>query len=184
MFKEYAEICENELNGENCGLCARAISVLIAVFVSRCPSAPIFSEIKLTPIEQIFAIAYYELISDIHGAVIYPDTYSFGNVPLAIELSGLRAQERIDIGDKHYIADFEFSSPVLKNNGIVFELDGFDYHSTKEQMNRDYQRERELQMAGYTVMRFTGSQIYRTPFKCASEAIELIIDSMGGAVER
>ena len=33
-------------------------------------------------------------------------------------------------------------------------------------MNYDYERENELKLAGYDIMRFTGSQVYNNPLEC------------------
>lgn len=53
---------------------------------------------------------------------------------------------------------------------IVIECDGHDYHErTKEQAQRDKKRDRTLQALGYQVFRFTGSEIWRDPTKCADE---------------
>lgn len=54
-------------------------------------------------------------------------------------------------------------------NEFVIELDGHDFHSGKEQRDRDYERERYLQNAGYEVIRFTGTQVMRNPRNCISD---------------
>lgn len=57
------------------------------------------------------------------------------------------------------------------------EVDGREYHHmTKEQVNKDYQREREIMIAtAEPILRFTGSEIYNDPIKCAREAIDMYI---------
>jgi very-short-patch-repair endonuclease len=51
---------------------------------------------------------------------------------------------------------------------IVVECDGHDFHEkTKEQAARDKGRERDLQLAGWKVLRFTGSEIWRDHKACA-----------------
>jgi len=53
---------------------------------------------------------------------------------------------------------------------IVVECDGHDFHEkTKEQAQRDKARDRALSRMGWTVLRFTGSEIYRDPFACAAQ---------------
>lgn len=53
---------------------------------------------------------------------------------------------------------------------VAIECDGHDFHErTKEQAARDRARDRELQSRGYLVLRFTGSELYRDPWKCADE---------------
>ncbi len=57
---------------------------------------------------------------------------------------------------------------------IAIELDGHDYHATREQRNRDTQRDRILMMARWQVVRFTGSQINRDVEGCVRETVGLV----------
>lgn len=60
---------------------------------------------------------------------------------------------------------------ILPAGSVLVECDGHDFHErTKEQAKRDRQRDRDLQRAGFQVFRFTGSEIFADPFKCAEEA--------------
>jgi very-short-patch-repair endonuclease len=53
---------------------------------------------------------------------------------------------------------------------IAIECDGHNFHErTKEQAEHDRSRDRDLQAAGWVVMRFTGRELYRDPGKCAGE---------------
>jgi very-short-patch-repair endonuclease len=55
---------------------------------------------------------------------------------------------------------------------LVIECDGHDYHErTKEQAARDRSRDRALQSRGYTMFRFTGSEIFRDPVRCAEQVL-------------
>ncbi|MBP6157226.1 MAG: DUF559 domain-containing protein [Polaromonas sp.] len=58
---------------------------------------------------------------------------------------------------------------LLKDARLVIELDGHEYHSTKEQLKNDAIRQRYLSRAGYNVIRFTGSEIYSDAQGCVSE---------------
>lgn len=59
---------------------------------------------------------------------------------------------------------------------IAIELDGHDFHErTPDQAQRDKARDRQLLRDYDTpVIRFTGSEVYRDPFRCADEAIETL----------
>lgn len=58
---------------------------------------------------------------------------------------------------------------------ILIECDGHDFHErTKEQARRDRARDREFQRLGYKVFRFTGSEIFADPIRCANEAIQAV----------
>jgi very-short-patch-repair endonuclease len=128
----------------------------------------------LTPIEQIFVVAFNYLCSVDQGE--------------AGQLFWLEEQYEIVVRNKRYIVDFLFDSTAPENARVVtdrdyknkdvklaIECDGFDYHSTKTQMEKDNERELDLKMAGFDVIRFSGSQIVKDPLKCAMETYEYII---------
>lgn len=77
--------------------------------------------------------------------------------------------------EKHsrYRVDF-----LLKDARLVVELDGHDYHSTREQLEKDAVRQRYLSRAGYTVIRFTGREIHRNAAACVSEVREIYKERM------
>lgn len=55
------------------------------------------------------------------------------------------------------------------------ECDGHEFHErTKEQAQRDKERDRYLQSLGLMVLRFTGSEIWRDPIGCAQSAMQMI----------
>lgn len=61
---------------------------------------------------------------------------------------------------------------------IIVECDGHDYHErTKEQATRDRRRDREWQAKGITVFRFTGAEIFRDAWACASQVSEWCVRS-------
>lgn len=56
---------------------------------------------------------------------------------------------------------------------VVVECDGHDFHErTKEQAAHDRSRDRAMVLAGYKVMRFTGSEIHRNLMNCVVDAHE------------
>lgn len=55
----------------------------------------------------------------------------------------------------------------------IIECDGHDFHEkTKEQVRRDKERDRNLQGAGLTVLRYAGSEIVADPVACAFSALK------------
>lgn len=55
---------------------------------------------------------------------------------------------------------------------LVVECDGHKFHEkTPEQAKKDKSRDRDLLSRGYPVIRFTGSEIYRDPLKCAEQVV-------------
>lgn len=56
---------------------------------------------------------------------------------------------------------------------IAVELDGHDFHErTKEQVAYRNERDRDLQADGWTILHFSGSELYRDPVKCATSVFE------------
>lgn len=85
---------------------------------------------------------------------------------------GLRSADLISqaqIGS--YRVDFLLLSTLLPRHvRIVVECDGHDFHErTKEQAARDRSRDRTLTGLGYTVLRYTGSEIHQDPWACAQD---------------
>lgn len=86
------------------------------------------------------------------------------------QICNVSPQQRIG----NYIVDFLVNIPVIGIN-IIFECDGHDFHEkTKEQAQRDKSRDRYLKSQGYDVYRFTGSEIYNSPFKVMIEVGEIL----------
>ena len=65
----------------------------------------------------------------------------------------------------------DFALPSCK---VVIEIDGHQYHSTKQQRQHDLQRQRWLQERGWTVIRFTGSEVYKGASACVEQVKRII----------
>lgn len=104
-------------------------------------------------------------------------------------------QKEIDLGERKIRVDFlvilrqlklsgmkDYYTPcwdILKEAHVVVECDGHDYHErTKEQAQRDRERDRLLQYHGYPIFRFTGSEIYKDPMGCTRQVIEFLMESI------
>ena len=136
-----------------------------------------------SPIEQIFYVAF----------ILYCKSIRIGKIdgiPLSLLLlDNIKTQYKIQFRDKIYNIDFsidfsekndkgEYLYPKIKDLKYAIELDGFDYHSNKKQMNYDYERENNLKFDGYNVIRFTGSQVYKEPFVCVHKLIAIIVNDI------
>lgn len=63
---------------------------------------------------------------------------------------------------------------------LVIECDGHNFHEkTKEQVIRNNERDYDLQLAGYKVLHFSGSQIYESPLSCANDIYNFIQTTVG-----
>lgn len=95
------------------------------------------------------------------------------------------SQKEIKANGKKYIVDFYFEEDEYVNKfntdkKIIIECDGYEFHQkTKEQVQKDNEREYNLKMAGYEILRFSGTQIYNNPFKCAEDTYNYIIKRIG-----
>lgn len=87
-----------------------------------------------------------------------------------------------EIEGKRYRADFKVTARSEDGEpSVLIECDGHDFHEkTKEQARRDKSRDRALQSAGYHVLHFTGSEIWRDPKRCAHEVIDFLLKKIGG----
>ena len=124
-----------------------------------------------SPIEQIFitAFEFYCRLENKKRIFLFP-------------------QKEVIYNNKKYYIDFEFEADdyltslifedKLKNKNfkLAIECDGYEFHQkTKEQVQHDNEREYNLKMAGYEVLRFSGTQIYNNPLKCAEDTYNYII---------
>lgn len=82
-------------------------------------------------------------------------------------ICGIEPQKKVG----KYIVDFVISvldERTGKRHFLAVECDGHEFHErTKEQAKKDRSRDRHLQDLGFTVYRFTGSEIHNDPIECA-----------------
>lgn len=55
----------------------------------------------------------------------------------------------------------------------AIEIDGHEFHKTKEQREYDYKRERYLIKHGYTPVRFMATEVFLDAYSCVVEALEI-----------
>lgn len=120
-----------------------------------------------SPIEQLLSLALENLnIKNI---------YKYNPF---IDVVEIEKQKEIKCENKKYRVDF--CIPVIYNNqenkSFIIECDGHEFHQkTKEQVERDNTRMRDLQKQGYEVIRFSGTEIWHRPHKCASDILNIIL---------
>lgn len=91
----------------------------------------------------------------------------------------LRIEPQREIGK--YRVDFAitarswWSDDLMVESKVVVECDGHAFHEkTPEQAKRDKERDRFLASNGWTVLRFTGSEINFDPMSCAAGVAEFV----------
>ena len=82
------------------------------------------------------------------------------------------AQALVSLDGNDYRADFAFLADGIR---IAVELDGHDFHErSKEQAKRDKSRDRAFTRAGWSILRFTGSEVHADAESCVDEAFGIL----------
>ena len=66
-----------------------------------------------------------------------------------------------------------YKPDFMLSHNIIIEIDGHEYHKTKEQRESDYIRERYFQKKGYKIIRFTGTEVFLDAEKCVNDAFKI-----------
>ena len=118
-----------------------------------------------SPIEKLLAIGFKS---------IGLESYKRSPIIESIEISN---QRTILCRNLKYRVDFLITvrDSIDRFKMYVVECDGHEFHEkTKEQVIYDNERTRDLQRAGYEVIRFSGTEIWNRPHKCAMEVLRII----------
>lgn len=95
-----------------------------------------------------------------------------------IDVIGIEKQKEIITKNNRYRVDFLIPVVYKNQDNIMFviECDGHEFHQkTKQQVEADNKRQRDLIEAGYEVIRFSGTEIYHRPSQCASTIKNIIL---------
>lgn len=133
-----------------------------------------------SPIEWTLLVALVTACScdDINCVDVVADgeTSEFGVRPApfktVIHIQYPVSSYRVDFLIEQFKHDPESKDGFGFSRAVIVECDGHEFHEkTKQQAKRDRQRERAIQALGYQILRFTGSEIFNDPFKCAEEVL-------------
>jgi very-short-patch-repair endonuclease len=132
-----------------------------------------------SPIERLMLCALYSKLHILSPLPVEIGQNGFDAV------AGIQSQGLVTIYPQaiagRYRIDFLIYSTIWAEFKLAIECDGHDFHErTKEQAARDRARDRELQALGLHVLRFTGSEIWKSPVNCAAEVGEHILRLLGG----
>lgn len=128
-----------------------------------------------SPIEQLLAM-YLENMN-LRNIYLYNPYIDVVEIEKQVEIKCVQRKYRVD-----------FLIPVVyknqENKCFVIECDGHEFHQkTKEQVERDNTRTRDLQKAGYETIRFSGTEIWHRPHRCANEVLNIILSKCKYAKE-
>lgn len=97
-----------------------------------------------------------------------------------IDVVAIEKQKELNVNGKKYRVDF-LITVIYKNQEekkYVIECDGYEFHQkTKQQVENDNKRQRNLQKEGYEIIRFSGTEIYHKPYQCAIEIKNIILSN-------
>lgn len=143
-----------------------------------------------SPIERLFlgamllsgwgtpdAISFSRAYEELHAAGIERGSWVFTSDECACFC---KVQAAVQLGGRGFRIDFAFVGSVITRSPepgpfvrIAVELDGHDFHErTKAQASADKRRDRIFAANGWTVLRFTGSDVYRDPYAVVSEVVD------------
>jgi very-short-patch-repair endonuclease len=139
-----------------------------------------------SPIEKLMAMALWSRGQWTHRLMFHGVSSVIMLENMAAEEMAIQCAPQVEVGEYRvdFLAVFVTSQkePIHR---IAIECDGHDFHEkTKEQAARDKARDRTLTAAGITVMRFTGSEIWRDAGACADEVLNVLWSKWSEAVER
>lgn len=139
-----------------------------------------------SPIEQAMLSALCIVANDAGENVWYKiDEMEFGDREYLLSNICIQPQAKIGKYRVDFLVVLEEYDPItkvlegknvfdlqLKREQVIVECDGHEFHEkTKEQAQSDKQRDRALQLLGFRVFRFTGSEIWRDALGCGKEVI-------------
>jgi hypothetical protein len=80
--------------------------------------------------------------------------------------------------DGRFLARVDFAWPEAR---LVVEVDGFAWHGSKAAFQRDSARQRRLQRAGWTVLRFTAEDVLDRPEEMLADVSAVLAERLGTA---
>ncbi len=81
---------------------------------------------------------------------------------------------RIKVNNRSIRADLLIWVPGDEKVKIIVECDGYTYHNSKESFQQDRARDRQLQLNGYRVLRYAGSDINKDPIGISNQLFDLL----------
>lgn len=126
-----------------------------------------------SPIERLFLAGLFNLSSSYRFPMVFIHPDEIDGSPKAPYSGAAFCYPQVNFSGYRFdflILDATDGATDDRLRGIVVECDGHDFHDrTKDQARRDKSRDREIQYAGFRVLRFTGSEIWENPRRCAME---------------
>lgn len=130
-----------------------------------------------SPIEMLFGIGLLQELGMLNAnpSKQEPNESIFFEIQQELKIDD-NTKYRVDFIITMYDAIFGDKTPITDwETQLIVECDGWDYHSTKEQVSNDNERDRIiLTECGIPTIRFTGREINKNPCLCARNAIDAL----------
>jgi very-short-patch-repair endonuclease len=149
-----------------------AADMVPAIETALAPGSYHLAEMVESPIELQLALAIeaYSQISYGSDFVAFAPNMERAKL-IADNFTGAIFVPQIEFGGYR----FDFLASCYNQKNFFIECDGHEFHErTKKQAARDRSKDRTAQIAGFPILRFTGSEIYNRPRLCAEEVCLLI----------
>ena len=91
---------------------------------------------------------------------------------LALVREGELPPPECNVSIGRYQVDF-----LWRAEGVVVEVDGYEYHAARERFENDRRRDADLEAAGLTVVRFTWRQITEAPTATAVRVGQILVQA-------
>jgi len=134
--------------------------------VSSRPQLDLFaseSPLEAMLLDAFFASGFFERLT-------VPSDVVVGSGPFGLLLQ----QVTVPSIEKRYRLDFGIMN-AAEGLYLAIEVDGHQWHeATQHQVQSDKSRDRKLTAAGWQVLRFTGSEVYRDAAACVREVLEIL----------
>lgn len=87
----------------------------------------------------------------------------------------VKAQQEVRLNERDYRIDYAILGDEIK---IAVELDGFEFHGSRQAFSYDRLRQNDLQAAGWTILRFSYDSVRRETARCVEQLqAVLLLDS-------
>jgi hypothetical protein len=103
-----------------------------------------------------------------HYYIVKNFTFNSYHVTLQPEFPNLK------IDNKSIRPDILVWCPGNKKIKLIVECDGFQFHSSKDSFINDRKRDSLLQLKGYDVIRYSGSEIFRDPVSVSEDLYKFL----------
>jgi superfamily II DNA or RNA helicase/very-short-patch-repair endonuclease len=78
----------------------------------------------------------------------------------------VRAQQEVRLNEREYRIDYAIFGDEIK---IAIELDGFEFHGSRQAFSYDRLRQNDLQAAGWTILRFSYDSVRSETARCVEQ---------------